>query len=432
MSTLQRGICLGCIIIIAIAGAITAGVIAGNDAAPAGPSDALTMSANNNPAPRAEQPAATPAPTPKPTPRPKPQAQAQTNTPPATPKAQPPANQAGPPARIVPDTFDFGLKNPDNLIWTKFKVYNESDKPLYVREVKPACKCTVPTLDSDVIPPGGFITMDASIDLRGTTGNVKKSFMVYFNDYASPLKGNIVGELSYPVQVYPKPAISSFPGDLVGTLTLSSLEGEPFTVCAINGDKPRILHKNTNGAEPASEWRVMYDLSGLDVNTVPAVLVVETDHPGARFMSYKLSGAVLSRREIQWIKLWNQIFVDRPNIPLGVIPRGGYADFETSLMRPDHSKSAEVSFKSIMFPDTPVAANAAKEGELKLEIIDRKPVDGRPKEEMYTVRVHNNSTENKIITMPLYFQSDGVESRTWISARLVPSPEADTCTPAAN
>ena len=157
------------------------------------------------------------------------------------------------------------------------------------------------------------------------------------------------------------------------------------------------------------------------------MLLVETDHPGARMLDLKISGTVSSQRELQWLKLWDTIFVNRNNVNLGVIPKGAYADFETSVMRPDHSTPCEVSFASRMFSNVANFPSAAGPGELTAEVIKIEPVDGRPSEETYTVRITNLSDDNKVIQQPVYFHSGDVESRLWIGARLVPNLDDDPC-----
>lgn len=421
MTTLQKGICLACVL---IAGA--AAVMAGVFLAP--PPEEVATSEN------AAQTVAASAPT-----RPEP-VSGGTSTQPSAPRqgeatpatstqaqTQPQVPTRGlPPARIEPRVFDFGLKNPNELVWATFKLRNPTQQTLYVREVKPACKCTVPTLDKDVLPPGGEITMRASIDLRGHLGDANKNFHVFFEGYPQPLEGVIKGVLSYPVQVMPDhPQFSSFPRDRVGQLTLRSLESRPFRVCAVNGREPQVLFKNSPGEE-ATEWRVRYEIEAANPAELPYMLIVETDHPGARMIDIKLTGQSISGRELQWIKLWKEIFVNRTNVNLGVIPKGQYVDFETSVMRPDHSQPCTVSFQSRMF-EVATTPLEPQPGELTAEVVKIEPIDGRADEEMYTVRVTNHSDENKLVHMPLYFHSGEVESRTWIGARLIPSPGDDPC-----
>lgn len=433
MTTLQRGICLGCVLV-AAAAAVVAGVFLAPD------SEGTASAEQAQAAPAAHQTSSAPTPAPakpaapaqaQPQPEAQPQAQAQPQDH-AEHQAQPTPGAAGrPPVQIQPRIFDFGVKNPNKLVWTKFKIHNPTKQTLFVREVKPACKCTVPTLDSKVIPPGGEITLDASVDLRGHLGDVRKNFNVFFEGYAQPIEGVIQGVMSYPVQVSPSsPRFLTFPNDRVGQLTLRSIENRPFRVCAINGKAPKVLFKNSPDDE-ATEWRVQYEIDAPTPADLPYMLLVETNHPGARMLDVKLVGQPVSGRELQWIKLWKQIFVNRSNVNLGVIPKGQSADFETSVMRPDHSTHCTVSFESTMFnvPTTPLAA---KPGDLSAEVVKVAPIDGRPEEEMYTVRVTNHSDENKVIQMPLYFRSGNVEARTWIGARLIPSPGDDPCAGSTN
>ncbi len=439
MTTLQRGICLGCMLV-AVAAAIATGLLIdpGHSAAP-GPqaagdaTPAETRTADAEPSARAADPASPPARAETPAPseaaqREPSQAQTQTQT---QAQRQAPTNQraqaARPPVRIEPAVYDFGLKNPNELVWADFTVHNTSSQTLFIREIKPTCKCTVPEPDSEVIPPGGQITIDASVDLRGSLGDVKKDFRIFFEGFAMPVDCTIKGVLSYPVQISPdRPAINAVPRDLTGQLYLRSLEGRPFRVCAVNGREPVVLHKNSR-AETATEWRIQYQLPDLTREQLPYMLLVETDHPGARMLDLKLSGTASSKRELEWLKLWKDIFVNRNNVNLGVIPKGSYADFETSIMRPDRTGPCEVSLESRMFDDLTPIPSAARDGELSVEIINVEPIDGRPNDEMYTVRVTNHSDENKVIQQPVYFHSGDVESRLWIGARLVPTPDAAPC-----
>lgn len=440
MTTLQRGICLGCIVVAIVAAVATGLLIDPQQSAPAagGGDQAQTATpAQTAPASALQRTSGAERPTPGAAPQPSPERTTAASKPAvqaseAESPASAPTTPTGPrpPANVEPMIYDFGVRNPADLIWTKFKVKNPTNQTLFIREVKPACKCTVPTLDSKVIPPGGEITLDASLDLRGHLGDVKKNFNIFFEGYGVPIECVISGVLSYPVQITPhKPVISALPRDLSGQLYLKSIESRPFRVCAVNGREPVVLHKNSQG-ESATEWRIQYQLDPtLTSEKLPYMLLVETDHPGAELLDLKISGTVNSQRELEWIKLWKDIFVNRNNVNLGVIPKGGYADFETSIMRPveTHSTACEVSFASRMFTGLPPIPSAAKDGALTAEVIKIEPVDGRPTEEMYTVRVTNHSDENTVIQQPLYFHSGGVESRLWIGARLVPNAGDEPC-----
>ena len=215
MTTLQRGICLGCVLVAVIAAIATGLLIDPQDRAAHATPDPIESTT-----PASSAPATTPMTTPmtvdrRPEPTPT-AARNQAQSDPSKPSQPTPgAPPVAPPAQVEPLVYDFGVRNPNELVWTKFTVSNPTNQTLFIREVKPACKCTVPTLDSKVIPPGGEINIDASLDLRGHLGDARKNFNIFFEGYAVPIECVISGVLSYPVQITPnKPKMSALPRDL--------------------------------------------------------------------------------------------------------------------------------------------------------------------------------------------------------------------------
>ncbi len=60
------------------------------------------------------------------------------------------------PKVVVPEShFEFGVMSLGGEQSHEFEIRNEGDAPLKLAKGKILCKCTIPTLDTGAIPPGG-------------------------------------------------------------------------------------------------------------------------------------------------------------------------------------------------------------------------------------------------------------------------------------
>jgi hypothetical protein len=103
-------------------------------------------------------------------------------------------------------TYDWGNVKPENSpLNAKIKIWNKGDQLLEIKKVKPGCGCTTAPLDTNLVPPGKFATLQVSLNVASYNGPVTKSISIMSNDPKTDhtvlfLKANIVK----PVAVFPQ------------------------------------------------------------------------------------------------------------------------------------------------------------------------------------------------------------------------------------
>ncbi len=333
--------------------------------------------------------------------------------------------QEGPPptVRVEPSAgtgpvFDFGVKDPNKLIHASFTITNTGSQTLTIpdgeRGIRASCHCTVPTLEQNRIRPGESITIDASLDLRGSIGDVAKDFWVWFHPYQShPIRFIIQGQLAYPIVASPdKPRVDAQPR---GRITLTARDGQPFRVFKAQGQEPEILRSNAQpGEDRATQWTLMYDTQGQ--NPPPYMLLFLTDHPETKVLDVRSWGGGVSRPELKYIRNHSRIFCNRNLANVGFLEKGESAEFGVAITRPESEHGANCV---ISCPDDRV----------RVEVVGVEPVDGRPRNELYTVRLTltEDVDDIEMFLAPLYFQCGNhpddpqYTSRMWLGGYFSPA-----------
>ncbi|MCX7908618.1 MAG: DUF1573 domain-containing protein [Ignavibacteria bacterium] len=103
------------------------------------------------------------------------------------------------------DSYDWGTVKPtQDPLKAKIKIKNVGNELLKITEVKPGCGCTTAPLDKNELKPGEEATLDVTLRITGTSGNVVKSIRIASNDPNNPnkylyLKANVF----YPISITP-------------------------------------------------------------------------------------------------------------------------------------------------------------------------------------------------------------------------------------
>jgi hypothetical protein len=198
-----------------------------------------------------------------------------------------------------------------------------------------------------------------------------------------------------------------------GEIVMKSIDGRPFKVIGVHGLPPQVVERTPPTGERALAWTIQWDLG--HVNGWPYMMVLETDHPECEVLTVRMGGALVSNVEFPFIKNWPIIFVNRTNVNLGAVPPGGSVEIDVPVTRPDRSKPCEISFAEDTIVDT-------LDGQITAEVVRIQPVDGRPDDELYFVRITNISEKPQIVCAPLFFRTttdEGVkQARCWIGGVL--------------
>lgn len=82
------------------------------------------------------------------------------------------------PFMIQPRHYDLGVVTEGEKAHARLFVRNTGKLPLHIAQVQSACGCTVGSFGSPEVPPGGFTTLDVSIDTTGKGDLIEKKVSV--------------------------------------------------------------------------------------------------------------------------------------------------------------------------------------------------------------------------------------------------------------
>lgn len=189
------------------------------------------------------------------------------------------------PIRVVPDILDWGLIAPYQEATASVRLENVSDQPMKILTVQPSCKCTtVDSLEGQVIPPKGFVELEAVLDPQTNTGTRKTVIRVLIDGYSNVLSINAQAEISRPIRATPTfiNAVDAGEGgavrNMTGTVQIASLDGSPFRIRSVHGMAPD--HAGEFDPEnPKNSYTLNYDLENFlqPDGRYPRYLIFETD-----------------------------------------------------------------------------------------------------------------------------------------------------------
>jgi hypothetical protein len=90
------------------------------------------------------------------------------------------------------EVFDAGTVAKGEIVRAKIAIKNVGNYPLVIANVKPACSCTVPSYDTDPVPPGETAYIHAEVDTDKTgKGIINKPITITANTRPSTTKVTI-------------------------------------------------------------------------------------------------------------------------------------------------------------------------------------------------------------------------------------------------
>lgn len=313
---------------------------------------------------------------------------------------QAPAEGPLPPLKLLPAEFDAGYIGVEDLIEAEFKVFNPTRETMVIDGFTTSCKCTAPIIEDRVIPPGKYVTVRATVDLRGHLGDVHKAFTLMIRGYDRQLPCSIRAVMGTKIRVEPKRV-----DRIMGQLRLTSMDGVPFTPLALHNQDSTSTFTPVNPDEDGKStvWQMDYRLPPRSADTC---LLIETDHPETPLLTPRLYTAAASRPEIEFIKQRLEIFSVRTHALMSELPAGDSIEIECQIRR---AKGKE---------HTPLSVRTDLDG-LDAEIISVDAIEGEANPDfvtqVYTVEVTNNGVRQDAIMTPMTFKTpDGFECRIWL------------------
>lgn len=104
------------------------------------------------------------------------------------------------------DEYNWGnVKPAESPLKAKVKIYNRGTDELNITNVRPGCGCTTAPLDKSKVAPGEFATLDITLNVASSVGQVTKSILIESDDPSRKsfhyyLKATIVR----PIEVNPQ------------------------------------------------------------------------------------------------------------------------------------------------------------------------------------------------------------------------------------
>ncbi len=134
-------------------------------------------------------------------------------------------------------TYDWGNVTPEqNPLKASVKLYNKGNQMLEIKRVKPGCGCTTAPLDTNLIEPGKYATLDITLNVSTFDGPVTKSISIFTNEPEDRTLLMIKANVMRPITVFPK--FLSFPKlflneESVGKVVITNNTDHPVTVTEV-------------------------------------------------------------------------------------------------------------------------------------------------------------------------------------------------------
>jgi len=134
-------------------------------------------------------------------------------------------------------TYDWGNVTPEqNPLKASIKLHNKGTELLEIKRVKPGCGCTTAPLDTNLIMPGKYATLDVTLNVSTYDGPVTKSISIFTNEPEERTLLMIKANVMRPITVFPK--FLSFPKlflneESVGKVVITNNTDQPVKVTEV-------------------------------------------------------------------------------------------------------------------------------------------------------------------------------------------------------
>lgn len=262
----------------------------------------------------------------------------------APPDAERTARPEQPPFAFDPPQLDFGYLAPRQDVVGTFKIRNVGDEPLRVLSMKPSCACTKVLKDPTgaVIAPGESAEVEIELGARDTGGERDTNIDFVF---APGGRGVMTLKAQYVRPVRTDPGYIQAMNAVRGQVALSSIDGEPFRVLAVNNGPPRFVGFDPASDERRNRYTLAWDISRYDPTTcadedgnpMPRWLVVETDHPDAPVVELFIRHRC-AMNEAPGAREWRP---ENQHVVIGAVRPGETVEFEEGIFWPKEVRPDE-------------------------------------------------------------------------------------------
>lgn len=229
--------------------------------------------------------------------------------------------------QLVPEAFDFGVMKPGSINRRTLQLRNVSSVPMRIVGTKKTCSCTTVDMQPGLLQPGEEMPLTAIMAADHTPKEKNSVRVVVQYEGLAPTTIPIKGVISHAISTSPReirvhprgyadPAYRSS-----GTLTLRSLDGQPFRVLRSGGKPPVFMTPGETVETSALNHSIRWDVSDFDGDTglnaegdrLPPFWLIETDHPTSLLvevaMNHKLD-RIQQRGSCPWFTLDRRAVVE--------------------------------------------------------------------------------------------------------------------------
>ena len=292
-------------------------------------------------------------------------------------------------AHFEPASLRLGYVRPESVITSEFRLFNDSQEPLVVKEVKRGCSCTEVSLQAGAIAPGASRTGVATFT-AGLTPTVKNNKIKILFEKHRPLVLSMNAVVSRAVRVQPPDfrmhAKSYFEGPVSRTASrvqVSATDSQSFRILSSGGRPPIPVPGGGDPTIPSTAHMVMIDIGDHDKETLldpegvklPPFWLIETDHPDAPVVEIRVLHQENSphRREKdrEWVFVENRVVVDS-------VKPGSAARFELPIIwnAAEGQRSQQIIAAESRSPDFEASlVGMKKDGRKSKAIVEIRPMD---------------------------------------------------------
>lgn len=301
--------------------------------------------------------------------------------------------------KIEPEVLDVGHVAPSSSTDRIVLLRNTSDKPIQFARVSTTCTCVTGVLLDDMVAPGETARLKVTVHAKDFPGPIDRNLSVWFMGARQPLQVRVKADVSLAIKAEPFFLNLAAPVDGViptkGVINLTALDGRPFRVLSAGGVSPTLDPDDRD--TPAVSHRVHWDLTDVPDDAMKPWWIIETDHPEAPIIDFRVIHPALIRKMVAsqgpWVIAPDRVLL--PNIkPAGAMER---------TIRLVGVKADKIESVSVESAQLSVAMIEQTKTDTGLEV---------------TVRITASPKATGMIRTKLTIKADGVVQSAFIFARV--------------
>jgi len=236
-----------------------------------------------------------------------------------------PDPNAKPPKMVVEKLeFDGGAISKGQVIEAEFLVKNIGAGPLQIQRVQPACGCTVPSFDKEILP-GQSGKIKASVNTQAFSGPITKTVQVFTNDpdmatFTLTIKADVKAILNILPRETEQVGLI-FKGQAVEKeFTIKSEDGQPFQITQVQTEDNNVRYEIVPEKDKLSAKFLVKVPADYPVGPITARFTLSTSHPKVPTLSINLFGTIrepltVYPKEIVFNGLAKDYIVQNPQDP---------------------------------------------------------------------------------------------------------------------